>query len=70
MEAGLVVLAAGLAGLVAGLAVVAAGLAGLVAGLAAVAAAAVVVLAVGPTVLIRLVPRESRDPACFLASWS
>ena len=58
--------AAGLAGLA-----VAAGLAAALA-VAAVAVAAVVaaVLAVGPTVLIRLVPHESRDPACFLASRS
>ena len=54
-------LAASLAGLVAGL----------VAGLAVVAVVAAV-LAVGLTVLTagRLVPHESRDPACFLASRS
>ena len=65
-EAGVeAVLAAVLAGL-------GAGLAGLVVALAAglVALAAVAALAVGPMVLIRLVPHESRDPACFLASRS
>ena len=43
----------------------------LAAGLAVAAVAAVAaVLAVDPTVLIRLVPHESRDPACFSASRS
>ena len=55
------------AGLVAALAVLGAGLVVLGA-----VALAVVAVAVGPTVLttVRLVPHESRDPACFLASRS